>query len=266
MAIIKKQKSYRKKKIESDDDNDLIKEEHNFESSTIEEFNELRKLRRKQGGIDSERLSKGADKKKIREKKQEAGWSQTAGGLVASSAYRAKLTEEEDANKTKKLKLDSFTTQTNKLDVDKHMMEYIEAEMKKKKGYSSQEEAEEEIKDKGFIDIYEELYRLPDKLKGEQKTSESEGNVQLSSQMLTAIPEVDLGINTRLQNIEETERAKRKLYEETEREERERREMESYVPANFEKQIHREYKPRLDQRLTATDEQVVSRFKKRMRK
>ncbi|KAG1473786.1 hypothetical protein G6F56_000752 [Rhizopus delemar] len=264
MAIIKKQKSYRKRKAESDDEDGHGAINNDSTSSTIEEFHEIRKLRRKQGGIDAERLLKGVEKKRIKEKKPDS-WSQT-GGLLASDAYRAKLVEEEDINKTKKLKLDSFTTQTNKLDVDKHMMEYIEAEMKKKKGYTSQEELEEEYKDKGFVDIYEELYRLPDQLKGEQKTTESEGNVQLSSQMLTAIPEVDLGINTRLQNIEETERAKRKLYEETEREEREREDTESYVPANFEKQIHREHKPRLNQRLTATDEQVASRFKKRMRK
>lgn len=73
-------------------------------------------------------------------------------------------------------------------------MEYIESEMRKRKGYKPQEEIEEEYKDKGFVDIYEELYRLPDQLKGEKKESENEGNVQLSSQMLTAIPEVDLGI------------------------------------------------------------------------
>lgn len=75
-------------------------------------------------------------------------------------------------------------------------MEYIENEMRKRRGGSALPEDEEdndENTDRGLVDIYEELYRIPDRLKGGQK-QESEGNVQLSSQMLTAIPEVDLGI------------------------------------------------------------------------
>lgn len=72
-------------------------------------------------------------------------------------------------------------------------MEYIESEMKKRRGGRGEDEEEEKKQDQGLVDIYEELYRIPDRLKGEQK-QESEGNVQLSTQMLTAIPEVDLGI------------------------------------------------------------------------
>ena len=36
----------------------------------------------------------------------------------------------------------------------------------------------------------------------------------LSAQMLSGIPEVDLGIESKIQNIERTEKAKRKLIEE----------------------------------------------------
>jgi hypothetical protein len=70
-----------------------------------------------------------------------------------------------------------------------------------------------------------------------------------------------------LKNIEDTEKAKRKLIDETQREENEARPAyEDNVPANFEKQIPKQYKPRLDHKLMATDEQVAARFKKRMRK
>lgn len=74
-------------------------------------------------------------------------------------------------------------------------MEYIENEMRKRRGGkdTAEDEEDEKNRDRGLVDIYEELYRIPDRLKGEQK-KESEGNVQLSTQMLTAIPEVDLGI------------------------------------------------------------------------
>ncbi|CAO3698894.1 hypothetical protein G6F70_008164 [Rhizopus microsporus] len=260
MDNIKKQKNYRKKKIDEDNQIEVKAAETNTDdvSAAIEEFHEIRKLRRKQAGIDAEKLSKGLEKK-IKKKKQQEGWN-------ISVEPKSKLDDDEFST-SKKLKLDSFTTQTNTLDVDKHMMEYIETEMKKRRGYTPEDDEEEDDeKNKGFHDIYEELYRIPDRLKGEQKVTESEGNVQLSSQMLTAIPEVDLGIDTRLQNIEETEKAKRRLIDETQKLEQEKKDEEPFVPANFEKQIHHEFRPRLNQKLMATDEQAVARFKKRMRK
>ncbi|KAF1796415.1 hepatocellular carcinoma-associated antigen 59-domain-containing protein [Mucor lusitanicus] len=276
MSTVKKQKNYRKKKVESDDELEATRE-HTPEleqvSATIEELTELRKLRRKPVGLDAEKLLKGAEKKKKKKKIEDPNaWSLKKGGLVEPDAYRAsKLDDEESANKSRKLKLDAFATATNTLDVDKHMMEYIESEMKKRRGGTAKDDDEDEdqVVDRGLVDIYEELYRIPDRLKGEQKQQEPEGNVQLSTQMLTAIPEVDLGIDTRLQNIEETERAKRKLIDDTEKEESEssgQQNAADHVPANFEKQIPKQYKPRLDHKLMATDDQAVARFKKRMRK
>lgn len=84
---------------------------------------ELRKLRRKHSGIDAEKLLSGAEKKKKKKKAAEDPnqWNLKKGGLVDPDAYRQKIDEEESPNKTKKLKLDSFATATNRLDVDKHM-------------------------------------------------------------------------------------------------------------------------------------------------
>ncbi|KAI8990802.1 hepatocellular carcinoma-associated antigen 59-domain-containing protein [Mycotypha africana] len=275
MAIIKKQKQYRKKKVDSDSDEQEVAVEQTEEeiSSTIEELEELRRLRRKRKGIDAEKLLKGAEKKSKKKKADDSsnGWNLKTGGLVPSvDQYKAKVEEGEEVNSTaKKLKLDAFATATNTLDVDKHMMEYIENEMKKRRGGNpdqaqDDEDENENNEHKGLVDIYEELYRIPDRLKTEKKP-ESEGNVQLSTQMLTAIPEVDLGIDTRLKNIEETEKAKRKLLDETEKEE-----LQGHQPdrtqGNYEKHIPKQFKPRLGHVLRATDEQAVARFKKRMRK
>ncbi|KAI8978086.1 hepatocellular carcinoma-associated antigen 59-domain-containing protein [Pilobolus umbonatus] len=252
MAISKRKKHYRKK--------EKTEEEAEEVSQTIEELQELRKIRRKHGGLDVEKLFKGVEKKK-KKKRPDDQWNADVGGLVDADAFRNKA-EEEEGDKPKKFKLDAFTTQTNTLDVDKHMMDYIETEMRKRKGMSMEEEEEEEKSHKGLVDIYEELYRIPDRLKSTPK-EESEGNVQLSTQMLTAIPEVDLGIDTRLKNIEETEKAKRKLIDDTQKEEKNGH--QSVVRVNFEKQIPKTFKPRLDQKLMATDDQVAARFKKRMR-
>ena len=91
---------------------------------------------------------------------------------------------------------------------------------------------EEDKKDDGPADPYAELFRLTDKYKANAQKKEEEGNVTNSLAMLTAIPEVDLGMecvrsclssflgansrrspSTRLKNIEETEKAKRQMTE-----------------------------------------------------
>lgn len=106
----------------------------------------------------------------------------------------------------------NFTQQTNALDVDKHMfvfipflfrlhdvtfidrMAYIEENMKLRHGRKIGEEDDEATKPK---DPQEDLYRLTESLKYKSTTNDKkqeEGNVTNSLAMLTAIPEVDLGM------------------------------------------------------------------------
>lgn len=91
---------------------------------------------------------------------------------------------------------------------------------------------EEEEEDDGPADPYAELFRIKGKAKANEKEKDQEeGNVTNSMTMLTAIPEVDLGMewvhlilflhtfltqncSARLKNIEETEKAKRQVAEE----------------------------------------------------
>lgn len=126
-----------------------------------------------------------------------------------------------------------------------------------------------------------------------------EGNVTLSTAMLTAIPEVDLGIDNRLKNIEETEKAKRALFEKQQADaarqlRKEDIEADNYAASRFYRapiqanyanntnlsdadtlRLAREAAARgeidgfevvtghVDQRQTASDETVVARFKAR---
>ena len=118
-------------------------------------------------------------------------------------------------------------------------MAYIEENMKLRKGAK-----EEKQEDDGPADPYAELFRLTDK----NKKKEEEGNVTNSLAMLTAIPEVDLGMecvlyhaspctsltfshddSTRLKNIEETEKAKRLISEQ--RKERMKADDEAHLAA-----------------------------------
>lgn len=67
-------------------------------------------------------------------------------------------------------------------------MAYIEENMKRKRGGQ-----EDERQDEGPADPYAELFRIKGKYKANEKEQE-EGNVTNSMAMLTAIPEVDLGM------------------------------------------------------------------------
>lgn len=69
-------------------------------------------------------------------------------------------------------------------------MAYIEAELQKRKGPSDAVDIEKELQS---LDPRDDLYKIAEKYKSEKKVV-VEGNVTLSAAMLTAIPEVDLGI------------------------------------------------------------------------
>jgi hypothetical protein len=105
-------------------------------------------------------------------------------------------------------------------------MAYIEENMRLRRGQN-----QSDTKDDGSADPYAELFR-----KANHSEDKDEGNVTNSMAMLTAIPEVDLGMeyvtvssffsneyshyigfSIRLKNIEETEKAKRVLTEGKER-------------------------------------------------
>jgi hypothetical protein len=71
-------------------------------------------------------------------------------------------------------------------------MAYIEDELRKRRGAGSSSDFDSE-KELRALDPRDALYTIAEKYRVEKARTE-EGNVQLSTAMLTAIPEVDLGI------------------------------------------------------------------------
>ncbi|KAK1924900.1 hepatocellular carcinoma-associated antigen 59-domain-containing protein [Papiliotrema laurentii] len=179
---------------------------------SIEELILLRKLRKSKQGIDLEKLNRGEDKRKAKKKEPEIDMSKY--GLHPSTKKTDEHSEFEDEKERLKrlVRNNNFTQQTNALDVDKHMLAYIEREMEKRRGQAAQAEAEGRPEP---FDMEAELYRLAEryKLDMEEKKAgiDDEGDVTNSMGMLTSIPEVDLGMENRLKNIEETEKAKREM-------------------------------------------------------
>lgn len=70
-------------------------------------------------------------------------------------------------------------------------MAYIEEGLKTRRGDDG---LTDEKKPDAPHDPYEELYQIEDKYKLTKKKEDEEGNVTNSMAMLTAIPEVDLGM------------------------------------------------------------------------
>lgn len=76
-------------------------------------------------------------------------------------------------------------------------MAYIEENMKLRRGGANDDD-EDEVE--APYDPHEELFRISDRYKIEKKAVE-EGNVTNSVSMLTAIPEVDLGMECVLAHV-----------------------------------------------------------------
>jgi len=234
-------------------------------------------LRKTGAGIDITKLNKGVTKNKPKkvaeEDKAEYGLQPGAGPPPAA--------EDDDGDAEAKarrvVRANNFTKQTNVLDVDKHMMEYIEENMKVRRG-----EVTTEDDDDTSADPYAELFE-----KSKKSKEKEDGNVTNSLAMLTAIPEVDLGMDNRLKNIEDTEKAKRVLNE-TKGERKPQNPEAHLVATRFyqpnlrqksDADIMRDAKmeamglrpddhepPKRKQNRMATDDMVMERFKKRMRK
>ncbi|KAJ9475978.1 hypothetical protein PHBOTO_006042 [Pseudozyma hubeiensis] len=253
----------------NDDDDDL----------SVADLIALRSLSRKPTGIELERLNKGERRRKKGSKSKSAAqleeerWEQQMkhGGLVHQADEESDDDTAADASKPRRLvRKNNFQGETGTVDVDKHMMAYIQQEMSKRNPHSSAIDDETTTDTAATPNPHDSLYALAEKyrqlqrsVKPEQSEEQREGNVALSSQMLTSVPEVDLGIDTRMNNIQQTEAAKRKLAESQRGSTRDDSDL-AYAQARFQ-----HAKPRNeaggDRRQMATDQVVLDRFRKRQR-
>ncbi|TFL00674.1 hepatocellular carcinoma-associated antigen 59-domain-containing protein [Pterulicium gracile] len=252
------------------------------EELSIADLLELQRIRKSKQGIDSLKLNKGVAKRRRRTEEEE---EQEKGGLKPGTKQHETLDDEDDeasSRARKAVRSNNFTGQTNILDVDKHMMAYIEENLQVR-GRLKEEEPTKPA------DPQDALYDIGDRWKVD-KQSAKEGSVTNSSSMLTAIPEVDLGMDTRLRNIEDTEKAKQSIAEARADKKKIVEEGEEHLAANrfyrpnmkgkTDADILREAKMEAmgmqvsddrpqrntNQAQSATDEAVMERFKKRMRR
>ncbi|KAL5962461.1 hypothetical protein TSMEX_009806 [Taenia solium] len=159
-------------------------------------------FRKRRAGVSAESLFVG---KKIEPEVliEDDPFKMKTGGLVDMRGAFRKPTKEEFEDEVRLSR--TFTAETNKRDEDADMLKYIETELAKRKGITK---TEAEVP-KTVIDNI--LSEIPEALKPKMGQHSED---MLSNQMLCGIPEVDLGVESKMRNIEATEEAKQRLLKE----------------------------------------------------
>ncbi|KAJ1823001.1 hypothetical protein LPJ60_001817 [Coemansia sp. RSA 2675] len=219
----------------------------------IDDLLEFQKYRRqRQRGLDIGTLAKGE------RKKNQASKSQPSKGSIEHF-------DEEDEGEgsgrpeglsTTRSLSGAFTVQTNKLDANKHMMEYIEAEMSKHRGVAGNDTSNDAEESRGLP--ADDLYQVPKHLRIVSERPVSEGNVAMAAKMLTSIQEVDLGAESKARNARATNIVVSELSHTPSSS------LASPLPGNNTR--YQKVSDPSDRSAKATDEIALERFKKRMRR
>ncbi|SJX65868.1 uncharacterized protein SRS1_16422 [Sporisorium reilianum f. sp. reilianum] len=223
------------------------------EPLSVQELIALRTLSRKPTGIELDRLNKGE------RRKRKPNTTQTHQDNDDSSD------DDVEDQPRRLVRKNNFQGETGTVDVDKHMMAYIEAEMAKRTGTSTASSAD--TVRSALANPHDQLYALAEEyralqrqIKPDQTQDEREGNVALSAAMLSSIPEVDLGIDERMKNIQHTEDAKRALAERAKAANADGLGVDTaFAGARFQQASGS------NSRQMATDQLVLDRFRKRQR-
>lgn len=212
-------KAFRRRRADSESEED--EQDSEEVRLKLEETREVQNLRKRPNGVSAVALLVG---EKVQEETTlvDDPFQMKTGGMVDMKKLKErgkdKISEEEDLHLGT-----SFSAETNRRDEDADMMKYIETELKKRKGIVEHEE--QKVKPKNAEDC---LYELPENIRvsSAKKTEE-----MLSNQMLSGIPEVDLGIDAKIKNIISTEDAKARLLAEQQNKKKDSE--TSFVPTNM---------------------------------
>ncbi|GJN31605.1 hypothetical protein PR202_gb20021 [Eleusine coracana subsp. coracana] len=175
-------KNFRKRSIEADADD--RSDDEDTRRVALEEIKYRQKLRERKLGIPADPVAGSTNGSSVHVRGR-------GGSSVAGEAEKEDLVLQ-----------DTFAQETAVTIEDPNMLRYVETQLAKKRGKMIDVGNGEE---KDHVD---ELYTVPDHLKVKKKNSE-----ESSTQWTTGIAEVQLPIEYKLRNIEETEAAKKMLQE-----------------------------------------------------
>lgn len=186
----------------------------------IEELKLLQKQRERKHGIDVYSLAIGEQDTSSYATSSNTDndpWKSRTGGLVDMKRLKEKRGIEIVKNMNS-----NFAKETNQRDEDAEMQKFIEEQLRIKKDQeaknkesdpSSSQPSNELLVSQPIVAKFKRpedaLFDVPRYLI--ENTSKHKSEETLSEQMLSGIPEVDLGVDERIRNIEETERAKQRI-------------------------------------------------------
>ncbi|KAG1678552.1 Telomere length and silencing protein 1 [Nymphon striatum] len=198
-------KQFRKRKSSSENESGE-EDETNFRDK-LEETKEVQKLRKRNHGVSVSTLAEGVKQNSVApEKTSSDPFKMKTGGMIDLKTLKLKKAMMKDPELDAVDLGNTFSAETNARDEDADMVKYIEAELAKRKGI------EEPSKDSEHNTMTDDvLYQVSEHLRS-STTKRSEE--MLSNQMLSGIPEVDLGVDVKMKNIEATEEAKKKRIQE----------------------------------------------------
>ncbi len=252
---IKKKRAIRQRKLSSDDEEeegegpvggDDRGGDGDFNREALLETMEKQKLRQRAIGVSSITLASGqkVSKAEVLAASEEAAindpFKLKSGGLLdLNSARRARAVVDGADDPSEAVRGQGvgnsdvvgtqFSKETRIRDEDEEMRKFIEAEMEKRRGKTAGADGADDDADAYMSPEDRALMSLPDHLR---KSTFKKNEEMLSSQMLSGIPEVDLGIEEKIRNIEATEAAKKRLQkDEVERKKRSR--PSEFVPSNM---------------------------------
>nr|SVE75435.1 EOG090X0F7F [Daphnia dolichocephala] len=175
----------------------------------LEEAKELQKLRERPHGISAVALALGKQITIEEEVSVNDPFKVATGGMADMKAVKAGKQSSASVDDAYETGIGTqFSVETNTRDEDAEMMKYIEEQLAKRKGQLQ----EDEDKTNKYLSPEEIAFSsVPEYLRAKSTVQSEE---MLSNQMLSGIPEVDLGIEAKIKNIEATEEAKQKLLQE----------------------------------------------------
>ncbi|XP_050237277.1 protein COP1 SUPPRESSOR 2 [Mercurialis annua] len=192
-----RKKNFRKRSIQEVDDQNnnsqAASDDEEERRLALEEVKFLQKQRERKSGIPAILTSS----------------SSAVQQQISNVQNQKKASEKNDAGGDEKEELvlqDTFAQETAVMVEDPNMLMYVEQELAKRRGKNidaTPEQVENELKR-----AEDELYKIPEHLKVKGRNSE-----ESSTQWTTGIAEIQLPIEYKLKNIEETEAAKKLLQE-----------------------------------------------------
>ncbi|XP_062145479.1 protein COP1 SUPPRESSOR 2 [Alnus glutinosa] len=207
---LQRKKNFRKRRAEEgaegEGDPHVISDDEQERRMTLEEVKFLQKQRERKSGIPAVSINASSSSSSKTTGSPGVGFGV---GFAKVGGHRDSAKNDAagapDAEKEDLVLHDNFAQETAVMVEDPNMLKYVEQELAKKRGrkIDPTDQVENDLKR-----AEDELYKIPDHLKVKRRNSE-----ESSTQWTTGIAEVQLPIEYKLRNIEETEAAKKILQE-----------------------------------------------------